>query len=127
MVIQGVLIAAIVVGGVVLLRTRDGHRGQAIRRLLVVALGLFAVFSVAAPSLVTSLAQLVGVGRGADLLLYALTATFFGYTVTSYRRNRHLEEQLTVLARSIALTEATAAHAEQEVSDLRRHEPPDGA
>ena len=105
MLIQVLLVIVIVVGGAVLLRSQSDHRNQAIRRLLVLGVAVLAVISVTAPALVTRVGEVLGVGRGTDLLLYALAVTFFGYTVTSYRRNRQLEEQLTVLARSIALAE----------------------
>ena len=43
--------------------------------------------------------QFLGVGRGADLLLYGLTVVFLGYVAASYRRMRQMEQQVTVLAR----------------------------
>ena len=46
---------------------------------------------------------MVGVGRGTDLVLYALVVAFLSFTVTTYLRFRDLETNYTRLARRIAL------------------------
>lgn len=56
----------------------------------------------------TKIAQKVGVGRGADLVLYALVVAFLSFTVTTYLRFRDLETNYTRLARRIALSDAPA-------------------
>lgn len=119
MLIQIVLVVVIVAGGLALLRAPGGARNQALRRLGVLALAAFAVVTVLAPTTMTRLAGLVGVGRGTDLLLYGLAVTFFGYTVTSYRRTRLFEEQMTALARGMALTEAAAMQAQAAASAVQ--------
>ncbi|WP_431473770.1 DUF2304 domain-containing protein [Ornithinimicrobium sp. W1665] len=67
------------------------------------------------PRLLTQVAQFLGVGRGADLLLYGLTVVFLGYVASSYRRMRQMEQQVTTLARELALRAA--------VHDTTRHVP----
>lgn len=104
--IQVLLIAVVLVVGVVLVRSTAGARHQAVRRLLLGALVALAVASILVPTAVTAAANLVGVGRGADLLLYGLVIAFLGFVVSSYRRARHLEETVTELARRLALDEA---------------------
>ena len=91
-----------------LLRSSQGARHQAIRRLLLLLFAVVTIGSVLAPGLWNSLANAVGVGRGTDLLLYGLIVAFLGYTVTSYMRFRALEQQITQLARRVALDEAQA-------------------
>jgi hypothetical protein len=104
--IQVLLIVVVLVVGVVLVRSTAGARHQAIRRLLLGALVALAVASILVPGAVTDVANAVGVGRGADLLLYGLVIAFLGFVVSSYRRSRHLEETITQLARRLALDEA---------------------
>ena len=102
--IQVLLIAAVLLVAARLLRGQ-GARHQAIRRLMLLVFAVFAVLSIVFPRTWTGLAQMVGVGRGADLLLYALLVAFLGFVATSYRRFRALEERFTRLARRIALDE----------------------
>ena len=104
--IQVLLIASVGFIALFLLRATAGVRHQAIRRVLLLGFALLAVVSILAPNWVTRVAHLVGVGRGTDLLLYALIVTFLGYTSTSYRRFRTIERRLTELTRHIALDEA---------------------
>jgi hypothetical protein len=112
--IQILIIASIILVGVRFLLS-SGQRTQAARRMLLVALGIFAVLSVLFPEIWSRVADVLGVGRGTDLLLYALTIAFLSYVATSYRRERALEASVTKLARRIALDEAAA----RESSDGR--------
>jgi hypothetical protein len=107
--IKVILIVALAFIALVLLRGSQGARHQAIRRLLLLLFAVVTVGSVVVPNLWNSLAGWVGVGRGSDLLLYGLIVAFLGYTVTSYLRFRAMEQQMTKLARRLALDEATAA------------------
>lgn len=104
--IKIVLLAAIVVVTTMLTRSTAGARHQAIRRLLLVGFVVLAGVAILFPRLLTQLAQLLGVGRGADLLLYGLTVVFLGYVAASYRRMRQMEQQVTTLARELAVREA---------------------
>jgi hypothetical protein len=104
--IKVILLVAIVAVTVMLTRSTAGARHQAIRRLMLIGFVGLAVVAVLFPGLLTQVAQFVGVGRGADLLLYGLTITFLGFVAASYRRMRNLEQHLTTLARELALREA---------------------
>ena len=103
--IQIVLIAVVlgIAGRLVFSR---GARTQAVRRLGLVAFAAFAVWSILFPTVWNSIAHLVGVGRGTDVVLYALVLAFLSFTLTSYMRFRELENRYTRLARRIALDEA---------------------
>jgi hypothetical protein len=103
--IQGVLVVALLVVGAVLVRSTADVRHQAVRRLLLVLLGLLAVTSVLVPRAVTWVAEKVGVGRGTDLVLYGLVVAFLGFIASSYRRTRALESKLAELTRRLALDE----------------------
>ncbi len=104
--IKVILLVGIIAVTVLLTRSTAGARHQAVRRLLLVGFVLLAAMAILFPPLLTQVARFVGVGRGADLLLYGLTITFLGYVAASYRRMRQLEQQNTVLARQIALQHA---------------------
>src|SRR3954453_20886611 len=103
--IQVLLIVAVGVVALFLLRAAAGAGHQAIRRVLAFGFAVLAMLSILAPTWVTKVAHVVGVGRGTDLLLYGLIVTFLGYTATSSRRFRQIERRLPELTGQIALDE----------------------
>lgn len=133
-VIQIILITAVCLVGWMMLRTPGGARHLAGRRLVTLAFVVFAVVTILFPGLTGRLADLVGVGRGTDLLLYTLVVAFLLQVLSSFRRNAAMERQLTRLARRIALdstpdpkeptaketADAGAADAEAADQDLPR-------
>jgi hypothetical protein len=64
---------------------------------------------VLAPDFTTRLAHSVGIGRGTDLLLYALVMTFVFTTAGLYFRCRDIERRLVEVSRAVALRDALAA------------------
>ena len=62
--------------------------------------------SILVPDVWNRIAGLVGVGRGTDMVLYALVVAFLSFTVTTYLRFREFELRYTRLARRQALDEA---------------------
>ena len=105
LIIQVLLIVVVVLVVARLFRSR-GARAQAIRRIGLVVFAAFAAVSILFPDVWSRIARIVGVGRGTDLVLYALVVAFLSFTVTTYLRFRDLETNYTRLARRIALTEA---------------------
>lgn len=103
-----ILLIVLIVGIAVWLSVRRGARQLAVRRLLVIAFALFAVVAVAVPSLVTRVANLLGVGRGTDLLLYATIVVLLGFLALQEARAKGEEKRTTHLARRLALDEAEA-------------------
>lgn len=104
-VFQLIAVAAIVAAGFFFLRA-GGARHQAIRRVLGLLFVIAAASSVFFPQAWTWLANMVGIGRGTDLLVYILVLAFIGYSVTTFRRFRQIEAEQTALAREIALLTA---------------------
>lgn len=84
----------------------SGQRTQAVRRLSLMLFAALAVLSILFPKVWTNFAHLVGIGRGTDLILYALVVAFFSFVATAFRRQRENEQRYTQLARKIALSEA---------------------
>ena len=106
--IQFVLIAAVIAIGAVFMRRTGADSHLAIRRLLYGAFVLVAIVSILFPQWLTWVANLVGVGRGTDLLLYALVLMFLVFVYTQSRRNAAQQRRLTLLARKLALLQAEA-------------------
>lgn len=104
--IKVLLLVAVAVITLLLTRSSTGASHQAFRRLFLIGFVILTALAVLFPAMLTRVAGFVGVGRGADLLLYGLTVAFLGFVAASYRRMRLLERQVTVLARELAVREA---------------------
>lgn len=104
-VFQIIAVVAVIVAAFFMLRG-GGARHQAVRRLLLLLFIVAAVVSIFFPQLLTFVANLVGIGRGADLLLYITVLVFLGFVATTYRQFRRMERDTTELARKVALLEA---------------------
>jgi len=104
--IKAVLIAGLVGFSVIELRGKGTAGHLALRRLIALLILLLGVTAIAFPDLVTKLANLVGVGRGTDLVLYALVLAFLFSTVGLYQRMKRLEDRYVDLARSVAIDRA---------------------
>jgi hypothetical protein len=121
--VQILLIAAVLLVAVRLFRSRDA-RTQAVRRIGLLLLAAFAVWSILFPSVWNQMARAIGVGRGTDMVLYALVVAFLSFTLTTFLRFRDFEIRYTKLARRLALDEVTKPHridrATSEGQELRR-------
>ena len=101
-----ILLIGVVLGVVARLFRSRGARAQAIRRIGLILFAAFAVISILFPDVWNRIARVVGVGRGTDMVLYALVVAFLSSTVTTYLRFREVETRYTKLARRFALDEA---------------------
>ena len=83
-------------------------RGAATRReaLFWSLLWVGMVVAVNRPDLLTGFARRLGIGRGADLLLYATVIAMLVGFVMFYARLRRLRRELTILTRELALRDA---------------------
>lgn len=110
MIIKAFLILSVLVVVAYVSRGRATGRQLAIRRLAGVAFALTWIVAVISPDLVTQVANLVGVGRGTDLVLYVLAVAFL---VTAIAQRQHLldvDSQIGRLTRELALLEAARGH-----------------
>jgi len=105
-IIKILLLAAIAVVALFALRgsTRAIHR--VVWRGFVIGGLLAAALSVLFPGALSWLAHKVGVGRGADLVLYILVVAFMLISVILFRRMAELERRYVVLARELAIRQA---------------------
>ncbi|MFI5954273.1 DUF2304 domain-containing protein [Cryptosporangium sp. NPDC051539] len=106
MVIQFLLLLAVAASLFYFVRRQHGVRLQAGKRLAFVAFLVFAAYAVVRPDDITAIAHWVGVGRGADLVLYATVVAFVFVVINFYLRTRDMERRITDLARAVALRDA---------------------
>jgi len=105
MIVKILLIASVLVVAWWLLRGPGRGGRLAATRLAGLFLAGGAVVAILAPNAVTRVANFVGVGRGADLVLYVLVVVFTFVCLGQYQQFRRLEEKLARLTRAHALLE----------------------
>ena len=110
---QWVLAIALVLVGLYLLKARKSASQQAIRRLFILVALLAGFVAVLFPNYTNEVASYLGIGRGADLLLYAFVVFSLFYVVHQYRRQLWQEKVTTDLARALTLAQA-------DIEDLKR-------
>lgn len=122
MIIKILLIASVLAAAAWLLRGQ-GRAGQlALTRLSGIVFAVSWVTGVMDPDVVTRVAQLVGVGRGTDLVLYVLVVAFMVTSLSQQQRLRHLNERVATLTRAIALLQHRA-EAPVDATDRLRDTP----
>lgn len=105
MIIKIILITASLAFGAFLLRDRTPGQHLALRRIFGAFIVVTGVAAVLFPDATNWVARLVGVERGADLLLYVFVMVFLFTTTALYQRIHQLETQITELTREVALRE----------------------
>lgn len=106
MIIKVLLLLGLLLVGAMVVRGGQSAATLALRRITVGTVLLMGVAAILFPNAVTGLANLVGVGRGADLVLYLLVITFLFASVGLYRKIYELENRFIALSRRIAIDEA---------------------
>ena len=85
---------------------RKTHVGKAWKKIGLCLLVLAMIIAVLFPDITNDIAHLVGIGRGADLLLYGLTLAFIVYALNSYLQQQTEKDALFRLARKVAILDA---------------------
>ncbi|MDK8546060.1 DUF2304 domain-containing protein [Corynebacterium pseudodiphtheriticum] len=117
--IQILLVIAVAALTLYFLSNRRKARAKAGVKIGFVTFLVLAIFAVLFPDATTWVAQLVGVQRGTDLMLYALIVAFVFVTVSSYLRFREQELRFARLARAVALSNAQAPDDLNDADDLK--------
>jgi hypothetical protein len=104
--IKFLLIAGLVGLAILELRGRAGAGHIAARRVVACLILLLGIAGVLFPLAVTRVANFVGVGRGTDLVLYALVIAFLFSTLGLYQRLARLENRYVEVSRALAIEEA---------------------
>jgi small membrane protein len=94
--------------GIVLLYAWAQYRRSPIVAVLACIVSLMGFYFVWLPSHATRVAEFVGIGRGADLVLYVWACISLIVLLNLHLKLRTQHELLTQLARSIALANATS-------------------
>lgn len=81
-------------------------RKRVIQRIISIMLFSVGILLVIFPNLANKVAAVVGVGRGADLLLYLLTISFYTSFFLLYIKMKDMEKNQTKLIRNLAIKEA---------------------
>lgn len=104
--IQIILIVGFAIPAIIILLPTKGARGLAVRRLTLLVVLLGGIVAIAFPGLPDAAARALGVGRGADLLLYGLIVVFIGYALSTSAHLRRVDRQISLLTRELAIVEA---------------------
>jgi len=106
MIIRILLILGTCIALLWFLSRRQSIRSMAWGKLAAIAFFAAAIVAVLFPQLTTKVAHVVGVGRGADLVLYCLVVAFLFFVVQQYVQRSELEQKFIRLSRKIAIVEA---------------------
>jgi hypothetical protein len=104
--IQGILIVAFLALVGRFLANPNSHQMKAWQKIFAVLFFLVAIFSVLLPDDLNTVAHFLGVGRGADLLLYLLTLAFIFLVFNLYVRDKQNQVRVVSLTRRIAIIDA---------------------
>lgn len=113
MLIQFVLVLAVLTILYVFVRSSHIVYVQASKRIALVLFAVANVYAVMRPDDLTAIAKLLGVGRGTDLVLYALVVAFMAGMFSMYQRFRVVDRRYTELARTVAIREAELINRER--------------
>jgi len=111
--IQILLLLAVVGLMVLFVRSSGAIYVQASKRIALVLFAIANVYAVMRPDDVTAVARVLGVGRGTDLVLYALVVAFMAGMFSFYQRFRVVDRRYTELARTVAIREAELVNRER--------------
>jgi len=96
---QVLLIAALILFVIYIYRLRTDF----LDRLVYMVCAVVGIVLVIDPMVSTQIANLLGIGRGADLLFYLFIIASLFYAVATRSRIRRMEKQITTLVRQNAL------------------------
>jgi len=106
-----IMIQVLLIGGVVavlgwFLMNPRSQQVHAWIKILAAAFTAFGVVMIISPNTSNRIAHAIGVGRGADLLLYSLAVAFVYLIFSLYTRGKDEQAKFEQLARTVALLEA---------------------
>jgi small membrane protein len=111
--IQLILVLAVLSILYIFVRSSNAVYVQASKRIGLVLFALANVYAVMRPDDLSVIARFLGVGRGTDLVLYALVVAFMAGMFSMYQRFRVVDRRYTELARTVAIREAELINRER--------------
>lgn len=115
MLIKILLIVLVLLLSLYMFKANLGAKQTAWRRLGILVFAIAAVVVVIFPGITTTVARFVGVGRGADLLLYGLVIVVLYNMLMQAKQRNAAERRLTKLAREVAITHTVLGEDEKRV------------
>ena len=107
MIIKIILISGILFLGWLALRENPSTSSLAVRRLAGVGIIVVGTALILWPDITSWVAEIVGVGRGTDLLFYGCVLLFMFTSIAQSQRVHRLEQKVVALTREIALLDAS--------------------
>jgi len=104
--IQLILILGFLIFLFRVLANPGSHQLRAWTKIVVILFVLAAILAILFPDTTNTIANWMGVKRGADLLLYLLTLAFIFAIFYGYIQSKRLQKRIVSLARKIAIIEA---------------------
>ncbi|MBP8067603.1 MAG: DUF2304 domain-containing protein [Pedobacter sp.] len=89
-------------------------RRHMMAKLTMIVISLLGILFILFPSLSNKLAQYVGVGRGADLIIYLFMVFSFLYGIFIYAKLRKIQQDQTEIVKNIAIQQAKDNRGENE-------------
>lgn len=124
MLIKILLIVVVLLLSLYMFKANLGAKQTAWRRLGILLFAVAAVVVVIFPEITTTVARFVGVGRGADLLLYGLVIVVLYNMLMQAKQRNAAERRLTKLAREVAITHTVLGEDEKRVYPAATGLPP---
>lgn len=103
---QAALVLVILAMLLLSVRQPSTTRAMAARKLAFIGLAMVIVTAVLMPDQLTLVANWVGIGRGADLVMYLVAIGFLFFALHTYLKFAEYERRLTELTRALALHES---------------------
>ena len=103
LIVRFILILLFIPAFIVIARSL-GSRSRALRSILLFSFPSLVGFSIVFPETWQSMADLIGIERGVDLLLYVTVLTLVTYIGYSFGKFRYLEKRIAILVKELALT-----------------------
>jgi hypothetical protein len=124
MIIQVVLVLGFLLITYWFLSNRTSSKVRAWQKIGLLSLFILAALAVLFPNLLNDIANAVGVGRGADLVLYIFVFAFMAYVTIQYIKQKEHDRTTATLVRRIAIIEANEKAAESELKKLSKNKEP---
>lgn len=116
MIIRAILILIFAFLIVITFFRKTTNYKQALVKIATVAFFFVSITAIVAPRLTDDVAIFVGVGRGADLMLYCLVIAFIINLLHQYKQNQEIQKKLETLIRRQSLYIAQAEHTNKKRS-----------
>ena len=119
-----IVIQVLLIGGIVsvfgwFIINPQSQQVHAWIKILAAAFTTFGVVVIISPNTSNRIAHAIGVGRGADLLLYSLAVAFVYMIFSLYTRSKDERAKFEALARAVALLEARLRELDEETPESR--------